>query len=106
MLDRLSHAIRAPQATITPLNLPLGRPDAQHALSLILAQPCLLGLSQHALAEKVDEVADHDEDKGDRVQVVDGVSKDAQADDDAPEVARQQADVEEGGRGESVQDGH
>lgn len=94
------------QTDLTTINLALGREHTTDALFLPVAEPGFLGLAQHALAEVVDEMADHDEHKGNGVEVIDVVAEDADADDDAPEVAGEQADVEEGGTGEAVEDGH
>ncbi|KAH6604416.1 hypothetical protein Trco_007862 [Trichoderma cornu-damae] len=89
----------------------LGSAEASHAALLVLAQPGLLGVAEDAAGEEVDDEADDDGDKGNGVQEVDGVAKDVDADDDAPEVGRQEGDVEEGGaahaqdeRGEGVED--
>lgn len=73
---------------------------------LILAEPGLLGLAEHAPGEEVDDEPEDDADEGDGVQVVDDVAEDLDADDGAPEVAREQRDVEEGGRRDAQQEGH
>ena len=88
------------------LQFPLRRAQPADALLLALAEPRLLRLAQHALAEIIHKVAEHDQGEGQRVQPVDVQAEDAQADDDAPEVAGEQGDVEEGGAGEAVQDGY
>ena len=54
----------------------------------------------------VDELTEQDEAEGDRVHPVDRQPEDVDADDDAPEVGRQQRDVEEGRRREPQQHRH
>ena len=100
MLNTLTRAVRA---TMPLQNLPLGSSDPSHALLLVFAQPGLLGLSQHPLAQVIDKVADHDEHKRDRVQEVHMIAKNPQPDDHAPEIDGQQTDVEEGGRSKPIQ---
>lgn len=86
--------------------LQLGGAEAGDAVLLLLAQPGLLGVAEHAAGEEVDELADDDEDEGDGVEEVDGEAEDADADDGAPEVAGEQGDVEEGGGGDAQDEGH
>ena len=86
---------------VPPLDPPPRRPQPIDAPLLVLAQPGLQRLAQHALPDEVDDEPADDADEGDGVHPVDVLVEDLDADDDAPEVARQQADVEEGGRGEA-----
>lgn len=67
------------------------------------AEPGLPRVAEHGAGEEVGELADDDEDEGDGVEEVDGVAEDADADDGAPEVSREEGDVEEGG-GREAQD--
>lgn len=83
----------------------LGRTEASHAVLLVVAQPGLPGVAENAAREEVDEETDDDADKGNGVEVVDGVAKDVYADDDAPEVGGQQGDVEEGGAAHAQDEG-
>ncbi|TFB00587.1 hypothetical protein CCMA1212_007476 [Trichoderma ghanense] len=83
----------------------LGRAEASHAVLLVLAQPGLLGVAQHAAGEEVDDEADDDAHKGDGVQVVNNVAKDVDADDDAPKVGRQERNVKEGGAAHAQDEG-
>lgn len=83
----------------------LGGTKASHAILLVVAQPGLLGVAENAAREKVDDEANDDADKGNGVEVVDGVAKDVDADDDAPEVGGQQGDVEEGGAAHAQDEG-
>ena len=87
-------------------SLELGSAEARDAVLLGVAEPGLLGVAKHAASEEVDELADNDEDEGDGVEEVDLVAEDADADDGAPEIARQERDVEEGGRGDAQDEGH
>lgn len=86
--------------------LQLGGAEAGDAVLLLLAEPGLLGVAEHAAGEEVDELADDDEDEGDGVEEVDPEAEDADADDGAPEVAGEQGDVEEGGGGDAQDEGH
>lgn len=83
----------------------LGSAEACHAVLLVGTQPGLLGVTQYAPRQEIQDQADDDEDKGDGVQVLDGVAKEVNANDDAPEVARQQADIKEGGGAHAQDDG-
>lgn len=79
---------------------------AGHTVFLGVAEPWFLGIAKHAASQEVSELAHDDEDEGDGIQEVDLVSEDAHADDGAPEIAGEQGDVEEGGRGDSQEEGH
>lgn len=92
---------------IPPSNqgIPFLRPPPRRAnpidtAFLILAQPRLARLAQDALAHEIYDQATDDADESDGIHPMDVQAEDAHADDDAPEVAREQADVEEGGRRE------
>ncbi|KAB8801894.1 hypothetical protein FH972_026715 [Carpinus fangiana] len=63
---------------------------------LVLAQPRLLRLTHHALRHKVHHQSNNNQDKGDGVHPVHREVEDLNADDDAPEVGSQQANVEKG----------
>lgn len=106
MLNTLSQPIRPSHATIAFLTSPLRSPNPQHTLLLIFAQPRLFRFSQHSLAKEIHKMADHDEHKRDRVQEMNPISKNLQANNHAPEVASQQTDIEEGGRSKPVQNRH
>lgn len=79
--------------------------DARHAIALLLAQPGLDLLRQRSLPQKVNDLAHENEHKGNGIHPVDAQVEDLDANGDAPEVARQQGDVEEGGRGEAEEHG-
>ena len=64
---------------------------------LVVPQPWLLRVSQHAAAEEVSDETEDDEDKGDGVEVVNREAKDVDANDDTPKVGGEEGDVEEGG---------
>lgn len=83
----------------------LGSAKASHAVLLVGTQPGLLGVAEDAAGQKVDDETDDDADKGNGVQVVDDVAKDVDADDDAPEVGRQQRDVEKGSTAHAQDEG-
>lgn len=103
MLHTLTQPVRPSQPTISLLNLPLRRPNTQHALFLIFTQPRLLRLAKHPLAQEIDKLTNQNEYKRDGIQKMDGVPKDPQTDDDAPEVACQQTDIKEGSRSKPIQ---
>lgn len=84
---------------------PPRRPQPIHAPLLAPPKPRLQRVPQYALAHEIDDQATDDADKGDGVHPVDALVEDFDANDDAPEVARQQGDVEEGGRGEAEDEG-
>lgn len=86
-------------------SLELGGAEASDTVLLVGPEPGLLGVTEDAPRQKVHNQADDDEDKGDGVQVLDGVAKDVDTDDGAPEVARQQADIKEGGGAHSQDEG-
>lgn len=86
-------------------DLPPRRPQPVHAPLLAPPEPRLQRVAQHALAHKVNDQPADDAHKGDGVHPVDARVEDLDADDDAPEVAREQGDVEEGGRGEAEDEG-
>ena len=85
--------------------LELGGPDAGDAALLVLAEPGLLAVAEEGAAEEVRGEADDDADEGDGVEVVDGEVEDAGADDDAPEVGREEGDVVEAGGAHAQHDG-
>lgn len=85
--------------------LELGRSDTSDTVLLFLTQPGLLGVTEHAAGQEVYDETNDDEDKGDRVEVVNGVTKNLDADGSAPEVARQERNVKEGGRAHAQDDG-
>lgn len=70
--------------------------NTHHTILLVLAQPRLLGVTQKAAAEEVADQTENDQHEGNRVQVVDRVSKDLRTDNDTPEVAGEQRDVHKG----------
>lgn len=70
---------------------------------MILAQPWLLGLTLRALREEVDRQTHDDQDKRNRIHPVHAQVKYLDADAHAPEVRRQQTDVEEGRAGKAEQ---
>ena len=72
---------------------------------LVDPQPGFVRLSQHRSPDVVHEMANHDEREGDRIHPVDVKVENSNAYHYAPEVARQEGDVEKCGRGESEQDG-
>lgn len=83
------------------LDLLLSSEEASHAAFLVAAEPGLSRFSKGFPAEVVDQLADDDQDKGNRVHPVDGVVKDLDADADAPEIHGEQGDVEEGRGGKT-----
>lgn len=83
----------------------LGSAKASHAVLLVSTQPGLLGVAEDAAGEEVDDETDDDADKGNGVQVVDDIAKDVDANDDAPEVGRQQRDIEKGGTAHTQDEG-
>ena len=85
--------------------LQLRRADTRHATLLIGTEPRLLGVAEHAPGEEVRHQADDDEHKGNGVHPVDDVPEDADPDDDAPKVGRQERDVEEGSRAHTQDQG-
>ena len=70
--------------------------DATDALLLVSAQPRFPGLTEHALAHKIDDESAYDADKCDWIHPMDIQVKDFHTYDNAPKVASQQANVEEG----------
>lgn len=86
-------------------SLELGGAEAGDTTLLVGTEPGLLGVTENASGQKVHDQADDDEDKGDRIQVLNGVAKDVDTDDGAPEVAGQQADVKEGGGAHAQDEG-
>lgn len=66
---------------------------------LILSQPWLLSLGQHTFCTVINEVAENDENEGDGVKIVDVVMKDLSTNDNSPECACQQTNVEESSGG-------
>jgi len=91
---KLNHRIR-------PLDPPPRRADPTHPPLLIPPQPRLLRLAQDLLSHKIHDQSDHDHDKGNGIQEIDGQAKNLDADDDAPEIAGEEGDVEESGGGET-----
>nr|POE52330.1 hypothetical protein CFP56_70249 [Quercus suber] len=79
--------------------MPTRRSHPVIATLLVLAKPRLLRLAQNPLGAVIDKVSDHDQTKRDRVQIMYVVAKHLGADDDAPEIAGQETDVEESGGG-------
>lgn len=86
-------------------NPPPRSPQPIHTPLLPPPEPRLQRVPQHALAHKVDDQPANDAHKRNGVHPVDALVEDLDADDDAPEVAREQGDVEEGGRGEPEDEG-
>lgn len=76
-------------------SLEFGSAEAQNTILLVITQPRLLGITEHATGDKVDKLANDDKNKGDGVQEVNGVAKDPDSDNDTPEVGSQQRNVEE-----------
>lgn len=91
---------------ISLLDLSLRCANPDHPLFLILAQPNLLRLAQNSLPQKVNQLAEHDEHKRDRIQEMDPISKHSHPDNHAPKVGRQQTDVEKRGRSQAIQNRH
>lgn len=78
-------------------SLEFGRSDTSDTVLLVLTQPRLLGVTQHAAGQEVDDETDNDKDERNRVQVVDGVAKDLDTNGGTPKVASQERNVEKGG---------
>lgn len=87
-----------------PLGFPPRRPNPADAAFLILTQPRLAGLAQHPFPHKVHHQPPDDADERERIHPVHPEAKHPDPDHDAPEIARQQADVEEGRRRHTEQD--
>lgn len=78
-------------------SLELGGADARDAALLVLAEPGLLGVAEQAAGQEVGDEPEDDADKGNGVEEVDRVAKDADANDDAPKVGGEEGNVEERG---------
>lgn len=101
-------ALAAPRTSLALLHLSdasLRRAEAVNPFLLILTQPRLGGLAQDTLSKVINEMPDHNERKCDGIHPVHTVVEDSNADNDAPEVARQERDVLERGAGEAIQNG-
>lgn len=72
--------------------------DTSDAAFLILAQPRLLGIAKQAAGQKVRDEAENDAHKGNGVEKVHRVAKDADANYDAPEIGSKERDIKHGGR--------
>ena len=89
---------------IPPLDPPPRSPQSIHASLLILAQPRLQRLPQDAPAQEINDQPANDAHKRNRVHPVNVFVEDLDANDDTPEIARQQTDVEECRRSEPEHD--
>ena len=89
---------------IPPRDPPPRRPQPINPSLLILAQPRLHRLPQNAPAQEIDDQPANDAHKRNRVHPVYVFVEDLDANDDPPEIARQQTDVEECRRSESKHD--
>lgn len=83
----------------------LGGTKASHTIFLVVAQPGLLGVAENAAGEEVNDEADDDADKGNGVEVVDGVAKDVDTDDDTPKVGSQERNIEKGSAAHAQDEG-
>ena len=105
MFDFLLHSIRSMQCTNIALgDLASRSPNANHTLFLMLAQPGLLGLPEHAFPEIIDKVSHHDEHECDGIHPVYMEIKDLEPNNDAPKVTREKRNVEECRAGQTVED--
>lgn len=105
MLSRSSRLRLNLSLTSSLHRLALGSAKASDTILLVLPKPGLLRIAEHAAGQEVRNTPDHDQHEGNRVEVVNGVAEDADADDDAPEVGRQHGDVPEGGAAHAQHDG-
>lgn len=87
-------------------SLELGSSETQNTILLVITQPRLLRITEHATGNKIHELTNDDKNKGNRVQEVDLVTKDPNTDDDTPEVGSQQRNVEESRTSHTEHDGH
>lgn len=85
-----------PNLTLPP-HLPPRSSQPVNPILLIPTQPRLQRLPQYALAHKVNDQPANDAHKRNRVHPVDMLMKNLDPNDDAPEIAREQRNVEEGG---------
>lgn len=90
---------------IPPRHPPPRGPHPIHAPLLILPQPRLQRLPQHALPHEINDQPTDDAHERDGIHPVDVLVEDLDADHHAPEVPRQQGDVEKGRRREPEHDG-
>lgn len=71
---------------------------------LVLSKPWFLGLAQDTLGAVVNEMSENDENKSNGVEIVDVVTQDLSTNNDSPEGARQQTNVEESSRAHAEDD--
>ena len=93
-------------------SLQLRRSHSGNPLLLILPQPRLLTISQHTARQKVHDQPHDNQHKRNRIQVIDRVPENLDANNHTPEIARQETNIEEScgshaedDRGERVEDG-
>ncbi len=86
---------------LPPHNPPPRRAHARNPALLIPPQPRLPRLAQNLLPHKIHHQPADNTHKRNRIHPMDAEPKHLDPDDHAPEVSGQQADVEEGGGGES-----
>lgn len=87
-------------------SLELGSSETQNTILLVITQPRLLGITEHATSNKVHELTNDDKNKGNGVQEVNLVAKDPNTNDDTPKVGSQQGDVEESRTSHAEHDGY